>query len=338
MYQSNVKDILYNKTSEEIEIINLTKNEDIDKNKIDLKIKEILACERNDNRWIIKGEEFIDSNRNIMLSKHHRFIDIPIHSHDFIEFSYVYSGSMTQIIDGEKITLEEGDSIILDTNVQHSIDMVGENDIIINILMKKEYFDTSLFSRLSSNDIICDFLIKAVYESKKFNSYCVFTSNGNFKIKSLIESFILEYYKESICLREILDCYMILIFAELLEVYKNQVEVTSFIHERNTTNSIAEVLKYIQQNYLDVTLSSVAKKFHFHPNYLSNNIKKITGKSFKEIVHMQRLKQAELFLKNTDLSIDEIFRKIGYTNQSFFYKKFKEHYGLTPKEYRKNIT
>ena len=40
------------------------------------------------------------------------------------------------------------------------------------------------------------------------------------------------------------------------------------------------------------------------------------------------------YLKNSNLPIYEISEKSGYNNLTFFYKKFKEYYGLSPQEYR----
>lgn len=334
MKYNHIKEILYKKTEAESKILSLIQNEDLTSDSIESILKDILLWKQENDKWVIKSEEFIYSGENIMLSKHHRFIPIPKHRHDFIEFSYIYSGTLTQIIDGKKIILEEGETFLLDTNVEHSLEAANENDIIINILMRKDYFDTSLFSRLASNDIICDFLVRAVYDSKNYNNYCIFYSKKNEKIKMLIENLVKEYYNRSICHNEIIDCYIILIFSELLEVYKNQSEDAYISSTKASRNNIAEILKYIESNYLTVTLTSVANKFHFHPNYLSNIIKKSTGKSFKEIIHTQKLKQAESLLKNTDINIEEISIKVGYTNQTYFYKKFKKLYGLTPQQYR----
>ena len=40
-------------------------------------------------------------------------------------------------------------------------------------------------------------------------------------------------------------------------------------------------------------------------------------------------------LENTDLTVDQIANKTGYTNITFFYKTFKKFHGVTPAKYRK---
>lgn len=41
-----------------------------------------------------------------------------------------------------------------------------------------------------------------------------------------------------------------------------------------------------------------------------------------------------MFLVESDLSIEEIVAAVGYENQSYFYRQFKERYGMTPRKYR----
>ncbi|MFF1068280.1 AraC family transcriptional regulator, partial [Clostridioides difficile] len=71
-----------------------------------------------------------------------------------------------------------------------------------------------------------------------------------------------------------MDCYIILIFHELLEIHKTKNEKTLTSDSKINIDNIAEMMKYIEGNYAQTTLREVAKKFHFHPNYLSTLIKK----------------------------------------------------------------
>ncbi|QFJ55306.1 helix-turn-helix domain-containing protein [Pseudobutyrivibrio xylanivorans] len=39
-------------------------------------------------------------------------------------------------------------------------------------------------------------------------------------------------------------------------------------------------------------------------------------------------------LSHTTLTIEDIYTYIGYDNSSYFYRKFKESYGMSPRDYR----
>ena len=140
-----------------------------------------------------------------------------------------------------------------------------------------------------------------------------------------------EYYFPEFCSEKMIDAYMSLLFCNILRQYKNQ----QFSYGEKDGQKIMEILHYIEDNCLTATLQETADHFGFHPNYLSNYIKKAAGHSFKELIIQQRMNQACFYLSNTDLPIYEIANKIGYDNLGFFYKKFESLYKMTPNLYRR---
>ena len=95
-------------------------------------------------------------------------------------------------------------------------------------------------------------------------------------------------------------------------------------------------MDYINNNYQDVSLNDIANKFGYNPKYISRLIKTSTNKNFKDYILEKRMAQVETYLKNSNLSIHEIMIQTGLTNETYFYKKFKELYGMSPSDYRKS--
>lgn len=291
------------------------------------------------DRTVVDGQELYDfkfdsimNQHNICLNQESRFTPIPRHIHSVIELNYIYKGKMTQIINGEKITLHEGDVCILDLNTTHEILPLSEEDIVITIDMRKKYFTASFLSRLSIQGLVSRFLVNALMESQSRQQYMIFYSHPDISIHPVIQQLLCEYYDSRICSDEVMDAYMIILFSQLLRMYQKQP------HPESSDDSGSEILllilRYMESNYQTVTLNSVAELFGFHPNYLSTYLKKHTGKTFKELLITQRMLQAGFFLKNTSMSIAEIARRVGYENQGFFYKKFHSYYQMSPVEYR----
>ena len=55
---------------------------------------------------------------------------------------------------------------------------------------------------------------------------------------------------------------------------------------------------------------------------------------YKELLQSKRMSQAAYLLTNSTLPVADIIESVGYDNTSYFYRKFKEWYGMGPKEYR----
>lgn len=77
-----------------------------------------------------------------------------------------------------------------------------------------------------------------------------------------------------------------------------------------------------------------ALQLHMTPKHLSETIKKVSRQTPGEWIDNYVMLELRVLLKNSTLSIKEISEKMNFPNQSFLGKYFKQHTGLSPKEYR----
>ncbi|MEH7118802.1 helix-turn-helix domain-containing protein [Neobacillus vireti] len=278
-------------------------------------------------------EEYFFNKGPIFISKHHRFADMPLHMHSFLEINYVYSGVCKQNINGKQVVLKQGQVCMLDVDVPHGIPSLGEHDILINIIMKKETFTGSFIGRLGNTGIVSNFLANAVSENQRHDHYILFHSEDNENLQYIIKNMMCEFFDERDYFVEMVQSYLPVVLTELMRVYQldKNFELTRVSGKAN----IIEILHYIEQNYNHCSLTSLAEKFNFNPNYLGNMLKERTGKTFLELVQMQRMIRASVLLKNTTKSMDDIAFEIGYESSSFFHRKFKQHFSCTPSQFRK---
>jgi AraC-like DNA-binding protein len=293
------------------------------------------AAYSNSDGWKIPVQTAILPNEIISVLRHNRYRGASTHTHEYIEMLYVYSGSCVQHLRGKTFTLTKGNILIIDTNMPHSIDPIGENDIIVNLLMRKEFFSVSLLSRLSSEGIISQFLVDVISATNNHENYLLFQPADSQKIDYSMKQLLCEYYDRSLCSDEIINCHLLLTFSELLREARYAYYKSA--ESGDAQKNLIYILQYIEKNYLTCTLESVAKWFGFHPNYLSSFIKKMTGQTFKSLILKQKMLHASHLLRNTTTPVYTIAELVGYNNLSFFYKKFQEHFNLRPQEYREKF-
>ena len=277
-------------------------------------------------------DHFFFDNGPIFISKHHRFAEMPIHMHSFIEINYVYSGSCVQHINGDRVVLQQGQLCLLDTDVPHSISRLNEEDILINIIMEKKTLNSAFFSRFGSSGLVTDFLLNAISENTNHNRYIVFHSEPHQELQYIINNMMCEFFAPREYSRDMIYSYMLIVFTELMRVFRHEANYKAA--PQNSTAGLLEILQYIEQHYNDCSLRSLAARFNYNPNYLGNYLKKNTGKTFVELIQSQRMSMAVVLLTHTDQTIEDIATKVGYDSLSFFYKKFDEHFGCTPYQYR----
>ena len=288
----------------------------------------VMSCERGKNA--IFPFQF---HPQIMISRHQRYMPVETHTHEWIEMCYVYSGSVNQVInETTPIHLEKGQILLLDSDSVHSIGDTSDEDILINILIEKAYFNNAFFNRFSKENVLLKFLLNSISEKKIHDNYIVFSSENNSRIQMFMQELMIEFMeppKESS--EDFINNLINLLFLELVNVYRSEGISSELKLGKSNTLSI---MKYIEANYLTCSLTSVAELFNLNPNYLSTMLKKNTGCTFKELVQHYRFSYVITRLCNTEESVDQIIFNAGYENTTYFYKKFKEIYGSTPKQYR----
>lgn len=269
----------------------------------------------------------------LLIFKHARFSYTPYHVHDFVELNYVYKGSVSIIINDEIVDLDEGDVCLLDTEVSHRVLDTGEDDILINFLINKEYFSFNILSRLRSNNIISKFVVDSISETQSHNQYILFYPKESSLIFDAVEGLLCNYYDSEYFSTDAINSYLIVLFYELLKAHQEEYSIN---YKHSNDNFILDILGYMEENLQDCTLKELSEQFGYNSSYLSRYIKKHTNSTFISLMQDIRLKKACILLENSSLSIDLISQSVGYKNISFFYKKFKAKYGRSPKEY-KNI-
>lgn len=130
---------------------------------------------------------------------------------------------------------------------------------------------------------------------------------------------------------------------ELLLNYCSRFYGRQMITRSQTNKSIMAQIETILNNYFVTTnakeqgLPSVkflAEQVNLSPSYLSDLLKKETGKNAQEHIHFYLIEQAKTYLIHTEKNINEIAYSLGFEYPQYFNKLFKQKTGKTPLEYR----
>lgn len=310
------------------ELIQLNEEEKMLQRKNEVQ-KELYTSQEN---FIVEGEKFLNNNTMIMVRKHTRFIHFPKHKHNYIEVNYVFNGTLNQIVGNEKLELKKGDILFLNQHIEHELEACGEEDIIINFIIKPEFF-SFVFSYLTTENFITNFLINSLFDHTQNGQSLYFAVSDIESIQELIGKIILEIMNPSMMSESTIKLYMGLLMVELIK-HSDKVRYKEDTHKHYM---IVESLKYIEEKFKKASLYELAERLQ-QPNYtVSKEIKKATNYTFKELVQEKRLSVAKDLLENTSLTISAIIEEVGYENSSYFYRVFKSKYGYTPKQFRGQV-
>ena len=241
-----------------------------------------------------------------------------LHKHTDFEFTTIASGHGQNFINGKTYETDFGTILLLGPQHLHqqlSNEPMIRRDICVSV---------SLMEKLC--DDLDDSLYKTVSTSKKpiiirlLPSVCEDILS---RLKS-IESPIITDEKT----RKAILCSIVVY---LLGTYMQQQ------FEKVSPVPLADFFKEIYNpEVFSRPISEIIPLTNYSHSRFLVLFKQYTGKKLIDFITDLRMDYAAKLLIQTDMSIISIAGAAGYDNQSFFTKKFKEKYSVTPKDFRKN--
>lgn len=139
-----------------------------------------------------------------------------------------------------------------------------------------------------------------------------------------------EGYRKTFSKIKVLELLVLLAAGEgcrekrLTEYPAEQVEIIRQIHDRLIGN--------LEQR---CSIEELSRQYLMNPTTLKQMFKTIYGTSIAAHIREHRMEAAARLLAQTDMSIADVARQVGYDSQSRFSAAFKAYYRMLPKEYRR---
>jgi AraC-like DNA-binding protein len=130
---------------------------------------------------------------------------------------------------------------------------------------------------------------------------------------------------------------------ELLLNYCSRFYGRQFITRKSSNHSVLVQFEKILTAYYNKeskqemglpTVKYLSEQVHLSPGYLSDLLKKETGKNTQEHIHFYLIEEAKSKLISTNKSVSEIAYELGFDYPQYFNKLFKQKAGKTPVEFR----
>ncbi len=289
-------------------------------------IDQALYMESGSN--IVNSKKLLEMGKLITLRPHTRFVDFPPHKHDYIELVYMCAGEMVHIVNGNTVILREGELLFLSTAAVQEIKRAGEHDIAVNFIILPQFFDKVLHMLGEEETPLKSFVIDCLARKNTGNSYLHFKVADILPIQNLVENLLYTLISDIPNKRNVNQTTMGLLFLQLI----NHADRLSF-EQQNDATRIA-IFRYIEENYSTGSLTQLAEALHYDRYWFSREIKRLTGKTYTELLQEKRLSQAAFLLKTTKINIADISVAVGYENVSYFHRLFAKRFGVSPREYR----
>lgn len=250
---------------------------------------------------------------------------LPLHWHPEIEFTKVLSGKAIYSIDLNEVEVEEGDMIFIQPNLLHSAKIKRKETMTSESFV----FHLNLLG-ISSADV-CSI------------RYFLPIMEGTVRIPNIIKKSHPSYEKLEQLFINLSNCYtsreagyeleIKAILFQLIHLLFQQQLTPETVSTITHSERMKTIFQFIHTHYSEeISIENAAEYCNISTSHFMHYFKEKVGLTFNQYLNNYRLQQAGLLLhQNSDIA--DVAYSCGFNNLSYFYKRFKRYYSITPREY-----
>lgn len=257
--------------------------------------------------------------------------DTSYHSHDFLEFAYVRTGSAIQYFNNQPVRVCAGDFFMINFGEKHKYSPDGDNPFeVLNLLFKPEFLDPTLKGCRGFQDLVAFSGIGCNYFNLLASPTGVIFHDDNGEVGGLTERMRREYRENQPKRSELLRAYLTeLLILTLRKIYNSDsLDCDDRI--------LCPILDYLGQHYSEpITLREIGERTGYTQAYLSALFSQKVGVPFSHYLQNLRIAAACHLLSETEKSVEEIAAECGYRDLKFFRSVFRARLRMTPSDFRR---
>ena len=255
------------------------------------------------------------------------------HRHSFIEIAYVESGrGVHEIADGFVSAIEEGDLVLFNAGVAHRY-KVAKPDVLVvyNCLFDPAVLVASVSKSDDFINIVYSFLFgQAAGPEEDQKPYIVLKNAGS--VAGIIREMFSEYKGKQNGYTKVNGANLTRLLISVFRLKLSGREESSGAYKKAVAES---AIKYINEYYAErISCETLAARAYLSTGYFHRVFKEIAGETPVRYLQNVRLGHATEMLRETELPVQTVASRVGYSDMKHFYKIFGEKYRMTPAAYR----
>lgn len=277
---------------------------------------------------------------------HDIHLEIPWHSHEFIEIAFIANGTATHVFQAPKqqrfeSRVSKGDIFIINPGELHKYEMLQDERIeVVNMLFYPKIVDWTLIREADNVELMDFFYVQPFLPPEiRFGNVLKLKREEAGVVRQMVENLVYEYNHKKTNYQLLIKLMMTQLIVLIGRNYTEQRKsyMTPGIMSAQRINNIHRVIGYLERHYAeDISLEQLSRISLYSERQLTRIFKEATGETIFGYLHQLRIERAKRLLLTTDAKVSDICTEVGFNDIRFFNKVFKKITGLNPKHYRLN--
>jgi AraC-like DNA-binding protein len=254
-----------------------------------------------------------------------------MHWHDFLELSFVRSGTGTYQIEDKSFEVGPGDIVIINNTERHRVTYEASAPLHETVL----HFSPELLSRAGRPPQSADEAALPLfrYDGAAFQNKPALSSPTRRAVRRLVGEIGKEWagrrpWYEPLIRAKLMEIVSLLLRESGIRAPESPTVVSA---RRRTIARLEQILAWLRANsHRPVSLAAIARRFSMRPSYFSDYFRRNLGVTLTEYLMQVRIREATRLLEEGRMGSTDAAFACGFNTTASFYRAFKKVTGASP--------
>ncbi len=254
--------------------------------------------------------------------------------HERLELTIPLDGPLHMRMGEESVKLGAGDLLIVDNLKLHNYeDFPGFDTRVVTFTFLPEFVYTP-------GSPVCDYTFLLPFYAKRIGQPYVLPSHDESAppVLTAMVELLQRYFGPGQPGPDQCGCkasFLQILYQLTRRFEAVTVQRADFVRHRQRVERLARLFEFVRLNYAErIDIAQAAKLAHLSQPQFMRLFREVTGMTFIAYLTRVRLTQALRLLRETERSVAEIAASAGFSDQSYFDRRFRHAFGRTPRECR----
>ena len=247
-----------------------------------------------------------------------------LHWHECFEIIHIKSGSLKILLSEGEIILNAGDVLMISPRVLHGVEANGGGcDFFIYGYTEQLIYNSDI-SLLNMK-----YLAPFKYGKIKYVLVSARDSSSS-EIRSMLDQTMAIHDEQSLCPELRVRSQILIAHSFFYSYSANSADLGSYTNEYITKAEL-----YIREHICeDISPKDIAAVLHVSYSHLARILRTSLSSSAVELINSIKIAHSvQMMTENPESSITDIANALGFSNVSYFSKKFTKEHGMLPSQY-----
>jgi len=271
--------------------------------------------------------------------------------HDYHELTYLRSGKAEFEIEGRRVTLEKGGTVVIRPHMSHMIRIQDKYaDMLVlyfgfaqlspdtTVSRDHSFRTTNVAPRPLENFINFAYGKDVPEGEKNLDPFLLIKGRSRQDIASLVDRILRESHQEAYGRELMMQLLAMELLVALARGLREEWEESLRVRTGKARELVRIARNFIVENHdRDISVADAAGYVFLSQGYFTRAFRDETGMSPMTFLMQVRVDHACKLLEQKDIKVSGVAAQVGFSSPQRFNAAFRKHIGKTPMEYRRTV-